>query len=229
MERIAQQFKNPFAGLSQLLERANLSGIDTAGIVEARRKDIEAILEANRIVYAGAQALAHKQLEILRAAMSTARGAIAEGAFAGSPIEIANRQRELLARAYQVSLAHMRELAEIVRKAQADAFAVVKGQVEHDVRELVGRVQGKRGARAGAPAAKRKAARKAKAAPKRRRAAKGAAAATPKAAPAAKRTARARTAKRTARKTAKSAKTPAKTATKPAAKVSARRAARKAP
>jgi phasin family protein len=233
MERIAQQLKNPFAGLSQLLERANLSGIDTAGIVEARRKDIEAILEANRIVYAGAQALAHKQLEILRAAMSTARGAISQGTFAGSPIEIANRQRELMARAFQVSLAHMRELAEIVRKAQTDAFAVVKGQVERDVRELVGRVQGKRGARAGAPAAKRKAARKAKAAPKRRRAAKGAAAAAPKAAPAAKRAARARTAKRTAkrtaRKTAKSAKSPAKTATKPAAKVSARRAARKAP
>jgi len=75
MERIANQLKNPFAGLSQLLEHANLTGIETAGLVEARRKDIDAILEANRIVFAGAQALAQKQLEILRFAMSTARGA----------------------------------------------------------------------------------------------------------------------------------------------------------
>jgi phasin family protein len=200
MERIAQHLRNPFAGLNQLLERANLSGIDTAGIVEARRKDIEAILEANRIVYAGAQALAHKQLEILRAAMSAARSAISEGTFAGTPVEIANRQRELMAKAFQMSLAHMRELAEIVRKAQADAFAVVKGQVEHDVRDLVGRVQGK--SRAAGKAAKPKAARKTTAKPKRRAVGKKAkAAAAPAAAPAAKRAPRARTAKRAARKT----------------------------
>jgi phasin family protein len=198
MERIAQHLRNPFAGLNQLLERANLSGIDTAGIVEARRKDIEAILEANRIVYAGAQALAHKQLEILRAAMSAARSAISEGNFAGTPVEIANRQRDLMAKAFQVSLAHMRELAEIVRKAQADAFSVVKGQVEHDVRDLVGRVQGKR--RAAGKAAKPAAARKTTAKPKRRAVGKKAKAA---AAPAAKRAPRARTAKRAARKAAR--------------------------
>jgi phasin family protein len=161
MERIAQHLKNPFAGLNQLLERANLTGFDAAGIVEARRKDIEAVLEANRIVYAGAQALAQKQLEILRTTMSAARGAVSEGSFSGSPVEIANRQRELMTKAFQMSLAHMRELAEIVRKAQADAFAVVKGQVEHDIRDLVGRVKGKKAKAEPAPKAK-KAARKAR-------------------------------------------------------------------
>lgn len=144
MERIISQLKNPFAGLNQLLERANLTGIDTAGIVEARRKDIDAILEANRIVYQGAQALAQKQLEILRTTMSAARSAVADGSFTGTPVEIANRQRELLSKAFQMSLGHMRELADIVREAQAEAFAVMKGQVEHDIRELVERV-GRRG------------------------------------------------------------------------------------
>jgi len=174
MERTANQLKNPFAGLSQLLERANLTGIETAGLVEARRKDIDAILEANRIVFAGAQALAQKQLEILRFAMSTARGAIAEGAFSGSPAEIATRQRDLLSRAFQMSLSHMRELADIVRKAQGDAFAVVKGQVERDVRELVGRAQGKGGGKARPAAVK-----KAKAARGNRRVAKKATATKP--------------------------------------------------
>src|SRR5437773_2182553 len=122
MERIAKHLKNPFAGLNQLLERANLTGFDTAGIVEARRKDIDAVLEANRIVYAGAQALAQKQIEILRATMSAARNAVTDGTFSGTPLEIANRQRELMTKAFQMSLTHMRELAEIVRKAQADAF-----------------------------------------------------------------------------------------------------------
>ncbi len=143
MNRITNHLKNPFAGLNQLLERANLTGFDTTGIVEARRKDIDAILEANRIVYAGAQALAEKQFEILRATMTAARSAVTDGTFSGSPMEIANRQRDLMAKAFQVSLQHMRELAEIVRKAQADAFAVVKGQVDHDIHDLVGRAKGK--------------------------------------------------------------------------------------
>jgi len=149
MERIIDQLKNPFAGLNQLLERANLTGIDTAGIVEARRKDIEAILAANRIVYQGAQALAQKQLEILRTTMNAAKSALAEGSLGGTPVEIANRQRELMSKAFQMSLVHMRELADIVHDAQAEAFAVVKGQVEDDIRDLVARVKG-RGQTAGA-------------------------------------------------------------------------------
>jgi phasin family protein len=183
MEHITKHLKNPFAGLNQLLERANLTGFDAAGIVEARRKDIEAVLEANRIVYAGAQALAQKQLEILRTTMTAARGAVSQSTFSGSPMEIANRQRELMTKAFQMSLAHMRELAEIVRKAQADAFAVVKGQVEHDIKDLVGRVKGK-GKAAAAPAARaKKAVRKVTARVKAK-------AAPPKAKPAAKKTAK---------------------------------------
>jgi len=205
MERFAQHLRNPVAGLNQLLERVNLPGFDTAGIVAARRKDIDAVLEANRIVYAGAQALAQKQFEILRLTMSAARSAVAEGSFSGNPLEIASRQRDLMAKAFQMSLAHMRDLADIVRKAQADAFAVVKGQVEHDIRDLVGRVQGR--GRAGAaespvPRAK-KTVRKAKKTVRRPKAAAGPAAksaaqpatkakarttaAAPKAKPAAKR------------------------------------------
>ncbi len=196
MERIAQHLKNPFAGLNQLLERTNLAGFDTAGIVEARRRDIEAILEANRIVYQGAQALAQKQLEILRTTMSAAREAVTEGSFSGTPLEIANRQRELLSKAFQMSLAHMRELADIVRKAQSEAFAVVKGQVEHDIRELVARAKGKgKAAAEAAPKAKTRRKRTVKRAAKR---------AKPAAAPVAKR-ARKAPRKRAAKRASKTA------------------------
>jgi phasin family protein len=202
MDRLTRHLKNPFAGLNQLLERVNLPGFDPAGIVDARRKDIDAVLEANRIVYAGAQALAQKQLEILRTTMSAARQVVSEGAFNGTPMEIAGKQRELMSKAFQLSLGHMRELAEIVRKAQADAFAVVKGQVEADLRGLVGRVQRKDKA-APAPAAAAQAAKKP-------RAAKKAAAKRPRAAKktAAKTAARKATAK-TARKRSTARKAPA--------------------
>ena len=155
MDSFTKHLKNPFAGLNQLLGKVSLPGFDASGMMDARRKDIDAVLEANRIVYAGAQALAQKQLDILRTTMSAARSAVTDGTFSGTPMEVAGKQRDLMTKAFQMSVAHMRDLAEIVRKAQSDAFAVVKGQVEEDVRHLVGRVQRK--GRAAAPAAKTKA------------------------------------------------------------------------
>ena len=204
MDRFTKHLKNPFAGLNQLLGKVSLPGFDASGMMDARRKDIDAVLEANRIVYAGAQALAQKQLEILRTTMSAARSAVSDGTFSGNPMEIAGKQREMMTKAFQMSVAHMRDLAEIVRKAQADAFAVVKGQVEEDIRNLVGRVQRKGRAAATAPAAAAKPAAKAKVARKPRAKAK----------PAAEPTAKPAT-KRAAKKTAKRA---AKTAAKPSAK-----------
>jgi phasin family protein len=204
MDRFAKHLKNPFASATELLEKVNFAGFDAAGLVEARRKDIEAILEANRIVYAGAQALAQKQFEILRMTMTAARAAVAEGSFSGSPMEIANRQRTMMAKAFQMSLKHMHELAEIVRKAQADAFSVVKQQVRQDIGELVGGAR-KKAAPKAAPAAKAKRTAKAKAARK----------------PQAK--AKARPA------TAVPAKRAAKPATKPARKPAAKRVTKAAP
>jgi phasin family protein len=152
MEGFARHLKKPLGGLAQLLDKLNLPQFDAAGVIDARRKDIEAVMAANRIVYNGAQALAQKQMEILRATMSAARTHANAGTFAGTPLEVAARQRELMGKAFQLALGHMRELAEIVRSAQSDAFAVVKEQVAADIRELVGKVQGK-ATRADAPAA----------------------------------------------------------------------------
>jgi len=222
MDRFAKHLKNPFAGLNQLLERANLTGFDTTGIVEARRKDIDAVLEANRIVYAGAQALAQKQLEILRATMTAARSAVSEGSFSGSPMEIATRQRDLMTKAFQMSLAHMRELAEIVRQAQADAFAVVKGQVEHDIRDLMGKGKGKATAEAKAAPARR--AKKTVSRPKAK--AKAKAAAKPAAKPVARSAKSAPAAKPKARRAAKP-KVKALAPNAPAATKAAKRGAKK--
>ena len=176
MDSFTKHLKNPFAGLNQLLGKVSLPGFDASGMMDARRKDIDAVLEANRIVYAGAQALAQKQLDILRTTMSAARSAVTDGTFSGTPMEVAGKQRDLMTKAFQMSVAHMRDLAEIVRKAQSDAFAVVKGQVEEDVRHLVGRVQRKGRAAAPAPAPAAKAKAKAKKAVAKKPAAKKAAA-----------------------------------------------------
>jgi phasin family protein len=181
MDQVTQNLRKPFAGLTRMLERAQLPAFDAAAMIDARRRDMDAVIEANRIVYAGARALAQKQGEILRATMAGARKAVSKSNLSGSPGEIAARQRAMMVKAFQIALANMRDLAEIVRKAQADAFGVVKRQVEADLRGLVGQVK-RGGAKAAAPARASKPARK----PRKKAKARAKSAAKPVAKPTAK-------------------------------------------
>ena len=194
MDQVTQNLRKPFVGLTRMLERAQLPAFDAAAMIEARRRDIDAVIEANRIVYAGARALAQKQGEILRATMKGARGAVSKGNFSGSPAEIAARQRAMMVKAFQIALANMRDLAEIVRRAQADAFSVVKRQLEADLRGLVGQVK-RGGAKAAAPARASKQARK----PRKKTKARAKPVAKPAAKPVAKSRAKAGARKKTKR------------------------------
>ena len=132
MDRFTRHLKTPFTGLTEMFESIKFPGFDAASIIEARRRDIEAVLEANRIIYAGAQALVQKQIEVLRITMSAALATMTEARNVGNPVDMANRQREIVNAAFHESLRQMRELAEIVRTAQADAFEVVKTKVPRD-------------------------------------------------------------------------------------------------
>ena len=55
----------PFGDLTKMLEQFKVPGVDMSSLVDARRKDIEALVPANKTVYEGMQALAQKQSEML--------------------------------------------------------------------------------------------------------------------------------------------------------------------
>ena len=50
-----------------MLESFKLPGVDMTSLLEARRKDVEALAEANTLAYEGMQALVRKQTEMLNA------------------------------------------------------------------------------------------------------------------------------------------------------------------
>ena len=60
----------PFMDVSQLLEQFKVTGVDVGAMMEARRKDIEALVTANRQAYEGMQLLGQRQAEMLREAMA---------------------------------------------------------------------------------------------------------------------------------------------------------------
>jgi phasin family protein len=125
----------------KMLEQFKLPGIDVAAIIEARRKDIDAVMTANRVALDGAQALGQKQAEILRKTLEEVRSLVQQATAAGSMTEKSSKAGELVQKALHEALANMRELADTAYKSQTDAFAVVSKRVEANLDELKAMLQ----------------------------------------------------------------------------------------
>ena len=126
---------NPFTDITKLLEQYKLPGVDMTSIIEARRKDIEALAEANRIAYEGMQALVQKQTEILSKSMQEIQATAQKMATSGNPAEAMTRQGELVQQGLQTAFNNMRELTEMAQKSQAEALAVITKRAEQSIAE----------------------------------------------------------------------------------------------
>lgn len=122
---------NPFGDFGKMFEQFKVPGVDMSAIADARRKDIEALVDANKAVYEGMQALASKQAEILKQAMEGIQGA-ASSTGIGDP----GKQAELARKAFEKTLSDMKDLAEIARKSQADALASITQRATQNMQEV---------------------------------------------------------------------------------------------
>ncbi|WP_353150342.1 TIGR01841 family phasin [Pollutimonas bauzanensis] len=122
---------NPFGDFGKMFEQFKVPGVDMSAIADARRKDIEALVDANKAVYEGMQALANKQAEILKQAMEGIQGA-AGSTGVGDPA----KQAELARKAFEKTLSDMKDLAEIARKSQADALASITQRATQNMQEV---------------------------------------------------------------------------------------------
>jgi len=130
---------NPFAELSKMYEQFQIPGMDLSAMADARRKDVEALVQANKAVYDGMQALASKQTEMFRQAMSDIQGAV--GTASTNPAA----QADLARKAYEKALADMKELADIARQSQSEALASINERAAQHMQEIRDMVQKKTG------------------------------------------------------------------------------------
>jgi phasin family protein len=124
---------NPLTDFTKMLEKFNFPGVDSTSITESRRKDMEALTEANRLAYEGMQALVKKQTELLNAnamAIETA----AQQIHGANPTEVLAEQGEFVQQSLQKAFESMRQLAEIAQKSQTAAMAVISQRAEESMR-----------------------------------------------------------------------------------------------
>jgi phasin family protein len=127
---------NLFGELAKAIEQFKLPGLDAAAIVEARRKDIESLAEANQTALAGVQELTQKQGEILQKTLQQIQSLLQEAKAAGSIAQNAAQLGDLIQTTLKETLGDMRDLAELTRKSQSQAFGVVSERVQRNVEEL---------------------------------------------------------------------------------------------
>ena len=127
---------DPFASIKQMLEQFKMPGVDLQAIGEARRKDLEALMTANKTAVAAMQELAKKQTEMFTAAMQNMQTSLQS---MGDPM----KQTELARNAYESTVKQMQELAALAQKAQSDAAAAITKRVQQSMEEMKALLQSK--------------------------------------------------------------------------------------
>jgi len=128
----AKAKSQPLGDLGKALGKFNLPGVDVAAIVEAQRRDMEALAEANRQAYEGIKALAERRNQMLKEAFAKWQ----ESMKGASGTEMITKQGELARKGVQDAIANVRELAQMEAKSRKQAWKVVQDRFEENLANL---------------------------------------------------------------------------------------------
>jgi len=121
---------------SKLMNEFKMPGVNMEQVVASQRRNLEALTAANHLAVQGFQAVTKRQAEILKQTLEQTSVAMREVMAAGSPEDKAARQTELAKEAFERAIANMRELAEMVSKAQTEANEVITKRVTESLDEM---------------------------------------------------------------------------------------------
>ena len=131
-----------FADFGKLSESFKVPGVDAGVMIETQRKNLETITVASQIAYEGVQAIAQRQAEIVRQAMSEAVKATQELSAVGTPQDRLAKQTDLAKQSYETTVANFRELAEINAKSGAEVIELYNKRITEGLDEVKQALQG---------------------------------------------------------------------------------------
>lgn len=124
------------AEFQNLLKQYKLPGVDTDALVASQKKNVEAIIAANRIAVEGMQKVAKRQAEVFQESMREAQQAVSSITKASSPQDLAAKQTDLMKTAFEKSVATMREIAEILTKTSQEATNTINARITATLEEI---------------------------------------------------------------------------------------------
>lgn len=132
--RFAEMFAS--ADVTKLFDLTGLKGLDSSALFEAQRKNMDALVSAQKAAASGYQDLYEKQVAIFQDTMKAAQSQIAAASRAEPGPDAAKRQAELTAKAFETAVANAQSLAEAAHRANAEAYEIVSARIETSLAEL---------------------------------------------------------------------------------------------
>lgn len=103
--------------------------IDMEALMTAHRKNVEAMNAANNLAVEGMQAVARRQIEIMRTGMEEMTAMVGDLMKATSPEERIAKQADLTKTSFEKTLANMKELSELIAKSNSEATEVINKRI----------------------------------------------------------------------------------------------------
>lgn len=128
--------QNPFLDIEKFFEQFRTQGVDVDTVVQSQRKNIEALVAANRAIAESVQTIAQREQELFQEALVEWQKAAAEIASEGDLQGRTAKQAALMTEALEQAIKNMRELAELVAKAQQETMAIVNKRVDESLDEI---------------------------------------------------------------------------------------------
>jgi phasin family protein len=130
-------FSDMQSTMKQMLDAAPAANpFDLKTVLEAQRKNMQALTEANQCAMNGWQALAKRQAEMVSKFVQNNSGLASQTFSAAAPQDTLAKQTEILKTVCEESLENAREIAEILRKNTAEAAEIVNRRVMAGIAEI---------------------------------------------------------------------------------------------
>lgn len=111
-------------------------------LADAQKRNVEAMVTANRLALEGAQAVARRNLEIVQQSMAEmVQSMQGLATLDGNPAQKAQQQAEAMKTAYERAVTNMKELSDLIQKSNGEAMEVLNrrfAEAMEEVRGLMG-------------------------------------------------------------------------------------------
>lgn len=121
---------------SKMFDGSAMKGFDQGALFTAQKKNMDALVSAQKAAAAGYQDLFEKQVSIFQETMKAAQAQISEISKADPGVDATSKQAELTTKAFERAVANAQELAEAAHRANSEAYEIVRARVEASVEEL---------------------------------------------------------------------------------------------
>jgi phasin family protein len=118
MDEQWQSFTSMF---TKLAEDLKLPRVDTEQLIEAHRKNIDALARSAEVASEGAKSVAMKQREIVEEAIRETSAMVRDFELK-SPQDAAAKQAEFARKAFEAAVRNTRDVAELVQRSSTDAL-----------------------------------------------------------------------------------------------------------